>query len=94
MRQQGIEHLGQVWVGLLETDSEFRILLFPHDDTHYGLPLFPKQYQSVNKADARNCYVCTYCGHVDNISTPDQLCVRCKNESKHWAKAINKEVIR
>lgn len=29
MRKQGVRHLGQVHIGLLETDGEFSILLFP-----------------------------------------------------------------
>ena len=46
MRQQGVRHLGQVEVGLLETDGEFSVLLFPHEDTQYGLPIFPKEFQA------------------------------------------------
>lgn len=45
MRQQGVRHLGQVEVGLLETDGEFSVLLFPHEDTQYGLPIFLKSFR-------------------------------------------------
>ncbi|WP_201558106.1 DUF421 domain-containing protein [Psychrobacter sp. 72-O-c] len=91
MRQQGIEHLGQVRVGLLETDGEFSILLFPHDEIRYGLPLFPHQYQAVKQIDSGTCYACMHCGYVDYIPNPNQHCVRC--ECKDWAKAMNNEVI-
>lgn len=94
MRQQGIEHLGQVRVGLLETTGAFSILLFPHNEVRYGLPLFPKQYQAVTQIGLRNHYACMYCGHVDHISTPNELCSRCKNRCIGWAKAMNNEVIR
>ena len=33
MRQQGVEHLGQVHTGLLETDGNFSLLLYPLDAT-------------------------------------------------------------
>jgi len=91
MRQKGIEHLGQVRVGLLETDGSFSILLFPHDDIRYGLPLFPKQYQAVKQIDSGTCYACMRCGYIDNISKPNQTCARC--ECDDWAQAMNNEVI-
>ncbi len=39
MRRQGVEHLGQVRIGLLEVDGNFSLVLYPLDDTRYGLPL-------------------------------------------------------
>lgn len=92
MRQQGVEHLGQVRVGLLETDGSFSLLLFPPDETRYGLPLFPKQYQPVEEIDPKHCYACMHCGYVDYIAKPDQQCVRCECES--WAKALDSEIVR
>lgn len=92
MRQQGVEHLGQVRVGLLETDGSFSLLLFPPAETRYGLPLFPKQYQAADEIDPKHCYACMHCGYVDYITEPDQQCVRCECES--WAKALDSEIIR
>ncbi|WP_440454089.1 DUF421 domain-containing protein [Psychrobacter sp. ASPA161_9] len=92
MRQQGVEHLGQVRVGLLETDGSFSLLLFPPDETRYGLPLFPKQYQPVKEIDPKHCYACMHCGYVDYIAKPDQQCVRCECES--WAKALDSGIVR
>ena len=94
MRRQGIEHLGQVRVGLLETDGEFSILLFAHDEVRYGLPLFPKQYQAVDHIEAGQRYACMYCGYVEKLSVPDNLCRRCQSKCIGWAKAMNKEVVR
>lgn len=94
MRLQGIEHLGQVRVGLLETNGDFSILLYPHDEVRYGLPLFPKQYQSVTQIDSGDYYACMYCGHVDKPLALKELCSRCHNKCIGWAKAMNNVVIR
>ena len=92
MRQQNIEHLGQVRVGLLETDGELSILLFAPENVQYGLPLFPKQYQAVTRVQKGACYACMYCGQTAYILKPDEACLRCNRD--RWAKAINSPVIR
>lgn len=92
MRQQNIEHLGQVRVGLLETDGELSILLFAPEKVQYGLPLFPKSYQAVTQVQANACYACMYCGQTAYISKPNETCLRCNRD--RWAKAINSPVIR
>lgn len=92
MRQQGIEHLGQVRAGLLESDGKFSILLFHPEDIRYGLPLFPKQYQKVNQVEPNTYYACMYCGHVDQPDQPEQSCPRCG--CCRWAKAIKEPMLR
>ncbi|SLJ84602.1 DUF421 domain-containing protein [Psychrobacter sp. DAB_AL43B] len=94
MRQQGVEHLGQVRTGLLETDGEFSLLLYPPDKIGYGLPLFPKQYQAVDQIEHGIYYACMYCGYVDYLSNPNQVCQRCENDGKKWAKALNSKIVR
>jgi len=93
MRQQGVEHLGQVRIGLLETDGNFSLLLYSLDDTRHGLPLFPKQSVAVKEVKAGWHYACMYCGNIDYITTPNELCKRCKHKSRRWAKAINNEIV-
>lgn len=73
MRQQGVEYLGQVRTGLLETDGEFSLLLYPSDKTGYGLPLFPKQYQGAEQIESGIYYACMYCGYVGYLSNPNQV---------------------
>ncbi|HCT73801.1 DUF421 domain-containing protein [Psychrobacter glacincola] len=94
MRQQGVEHLGQVRTGLLETDGNFSILLYPPENTGYGMPLFPKQYQPVEEIESETYYACMHCGYVDHITDPNQLCERCENGCRDWAKALNSEIVR
>lgn len=93
LRQRNVEHLGQVRTGLLETDGTLSVLLFPEDEVRFGLPLFPKQYQAVTKIDPHQHYACMYCGHVEVISSAKQLCSRCENKAKNWAKATDVKII-
>ena len=92
MRQQGIEHLGQVRAGLLESDGKFSILLFRPEDIRYGLPLFPKQYQQITQIQPNTYYACMYCGYVDHPDQPEQSCPRCG--CCRWAKAIKEQMLR
>ncbi|AMN51098.1 DUF421 domain-containing protein [Psychrobacter sp. P2G3] len=92
MRQQGVRHLGQVEVGLLETDGDFSVLLFPHDETQYGLPIFPKEFQAAKVLENGHPYACMHCGYVEYILAPDEVCNRC-HHAKGWAKALNTKIV-
>jgi uncharacterized membrane protein YcaP (DUF421 family) len=92
MRQQGVRHLGQVEVGLLETDGEFSVLLFPHDETQYGLPIFPKEFQAAKVLEDGHPYACMHCGYVQCISALNEVCNRCLH-SRGWAKALNNKIV-
>ena len=94
MREQGVEHLGQVRTGLLETDGNLSMLLYAPEKTRFGLPLFPKEYEAVEQIESGVHYACMYCGYVDVISTPKQLCPRCENKCRDWAKALDSEIVR
>ncbi len=77
MRQQGVEHLGQVRTGLLETDGKFSVLYL----------LFPKTCSIVEQVQAERLYACIYCGQVQNLVKATQQCPRC--DSSQWAAAMN-----
>lgn len=87
MRQQNIEHLGQVKVGLLESDGKFSLLLYPPEQVRYGLPLFPKAYQTVNVIEEQVYYSCTHCGQTQYLAQAKDICSRCG--CKDWAKSLN-----
>ena len=53
MRQQGVEHLGEVRTGLLETDGNFSLLLYATDETGYGLPLSPNNIKGLSRQSAK-----------------------------------------
>src|SRR5690606_16303011 len=48
LRNQNVEHLGQVRIGLLEVDGTISLLFYPDEDTKFGLPLFPDHYRAMN----------------------------------------------
>jgi len=92
MRQYGVRHLGQVQVGILETDGEFSVLLFPHDKTQYGLPIFPKEFQAAKVLENGLPYACMHCGYVEDISHLEAACSRC-HHLMGWAKALNTKIV-
>ncbi|WP_407409910.1 DUF421 domain-containing protein [Acinetobacter sp.] len=87
MRQQGVEHLGQVRVALLESDGKLSLLFYPDHEVRYGLALFPKAIQPLHKVHANVQYACTYCGFVSILSTLHSPCLRCG--CTIWSEAIN-----
>lgn len=87
MRQQGVEHLGQVRVGLLETDGKFSILFYANEDVRYGLPLFPKASRISQTAKAGVIYACTHCGMTSELDFHRTPCPRCG--CKTWTQALN-----
>lgn len=93
MRKQGVRHLGQVHIGLLETDGEFSILLFPHEQTRYGLPIFPKEFQAAKELEEEQPYACMHCGYVEHILSLNDACSRCHNRSIGWTKALNTPIV-
>lgn len=87
MRQQNVEHLGQVRVALLETDGKLSLLYYPDDDVQYGLPLFPKAHRPCITIQPEQIYACIHCGQCQTLSNPHQACPRCQN--RQWTVAIN-----
>lgn len=87
MRQQNIEHLGQVKVGLLESDGKFSLLVYPPEQVRFGLPLFPKAYAAVDAVEDQVYYSCTHCGQTQYLNDPKQTCTRCG--CTDWAKSLN-----
>lgn len=77
MRQQGAEHLGQIRVGLLESDGKFSILFYSPDEVRYGLPLFPKAQHPIQSIEPDRHYACLHCGHIDQPEHAEAACPRC-----------------
>lgn len=86
MRQQSVEHLGQVRIALLETDGCLSILFYEHKKTQWGLPLFPKDYTKAVLLNKDIFYSCMYCGMTQHLIQLEQICPRCEN--KDWAEAL------
>ena len=86
MRQQSVEHLGQVRVALLETDGCLSLLFYTKEETKWGLPLFPQDYKKTDCLETELFYSCMYCGMTQRLFNLEQECARCKG--KDWAKSL------
>ena len=86
MRNQSIEHVGQVKTALLETNGQVSFFYFDDAEVKAGLPILPKSYlKKSDQVTEAGDYACTYCGKVQHLKGPMQ-CNRCKH--KEWVKAI------
>lgn len=83
LRNQSVEHLGQVKIALLEVDGTMSIIRYPKQEVRYGLPLFPADTPEPDNGTPR---VCTFCGKVEESASRPR-CSRC--HKKEWTTAIN-----
>lgn len=85
LRNQSIEHLGQVRMALLETDGTLSVLFYPDDQVRYGLPLFPPDYSEIDPKSTPDPIACMHCGYwTTSLQMKD--CPRCG--CTKWAGAI------
>lgn len=88
MRQQNIEHLGQVRTAILETNGNVSFFYFEENEVKPGLPVMPKLYQKKScSLSGSGRYACTYCGNVEVIKEKTMRCERCGQEE--WVQAIH-----
>ena len=86
MRQQSIEHVGQVRVAILETTGTVSFFYYSDEDVKPGLPVLPKSYSQMSpKITVNGNYACAYCANVEQLSAPAS-CSRCKKDV--WVPAI------
>src|SRR5690606_7445099 len=87
LRNQSVEHLGQVRYALLEPDATLSILYYADEDVKYGMPLFPNKYQEIKSLPQDHPCACMYCGHVlQELSAIHATCPRCKHQK--WTLAM------
>lgn len=88
IRQQNVEHLGQIQTAILETNGNLSIFYYEDEQVRPGLPVLPKQYRkkSENITESGD-YACTYCGQVEHIKLPQHTCSRCSN--KEWVASMH-----
>ena len=88
MRQQNIEHLGQVRTAILETTGNVSFFYYSDEDVKPGLPTLPKAYNNRQKEiNDKDKYACVYCGCVETLAAGHHNCRRCKKDE--WVKAID-----
>lgn len=78
MRQQSVEHVGQIQTAILETNGNLSLFYFEDDQVRAGLPILPKAYEKRSKQiNFPGSYACTACGNVEMIKTNTHQCGRC-----------------
>ena len=88
MRQQSIEHLGQVRTAILEPNGNVSFLFYEDDQVKPGLPVMPKLYKQKQKnISKKGDYACSFCGNIEHINEGPKKCERCEKEE--WVKAID-----
>ncbi|MEB0195379.1 YetF domain-containing protein [Pseudomonas sp. CCI1.1] len=67
LRQQGVEHLGQVSLGLFETDGDLSLYFFGQKDLRPGLSVLPLEHRAeFETAPASALYCCVNCGFAQH----------------------------
>ena len=88
LRQQNVEHLGQVRIGIIEPTGEISLYFFEEKDTKPGLPLTPGLFKDTHKLISKKAiYACTFCGHTQEIESGTSVCPVCKRDE--WVAAIS-----
>lgn len=78
LRQQNVEHLGQVRIGIIEPTGELSLFFYEDGDVKPGLPLVPGVFQQKSKVIAvAGDYACTFCGTVRSVSESSAICSAC-----------------
>ncbi|HCU16648.1 putative inner membrane protein [Hafnia paralvei ATCC 29927] len=89
LRLEGVEHLGQVRLAILEVNGAISVYFFDEESVRYGLPVLPNTcITKLNKICEPGKYACSECSLIEHqmeISQP--TCSRCGNHS--WVKAYN-----
>ncbi|HUH33957.1 MAG TPA: YetF domain-containing protein [Daejeonella sp.] len=88
LRQQSVEHLGQVRVGLIEPTGEISLFFFADKDVRPGLPLIPAVFKNkVTRITKEALYACTFCGQTQEIKKGVVKCKECNRNE--WVEALS-----
>lgn len=89
LRQQGVEHLGQVKLGLVETDGDVSLYFYEEEDLHPGLSVLPPEHRDeFKKTPASGLYCCVNCGFAQYIKQEQEApCSRCDHDV--WSTALS-----
>jgi uncharacterized membrane protein YcaP (DUF421 family) len=94
MRQQGVAHLGQIDIAILEISGELSLYFYEDAAVLYGLPILPKKYNNqFCKIPAKGQYSSAYCGFTAVINAkPQHICINCSHDK--WVESSNCRRIR
>ena len=89
LRVEGVEHLGQVRIAILEPNGQLSVFQFKESEVRPGLPILPNELKKhVELIQESGNYACCTCGHVQAFdqSLQQATCRRCGNNT--WVKAV------
>ncbi len=89
LRIQGVEHLGQVRLGILETDGNVSLFFYAPEAIKPGLSVLPPEHRPTYKrVPASAIYACSRCGYIQSVESHQQaVCPRCENAQ--WSTALS-----
>lgn len=88
LRQQGVEHLGQVRLAIVETDGDISLFFYEREQVRPGLSVLPLEHRPVYRvAPTSSLYCCINCGLPCSLVEHNEArCLRCNNNV--WAIAL------
>ncbi|WP_147198481.1 YetF domain-containing protein [Pantoea sp. MBD-2R] len=88
LRQEGVEHLGQIRLALIELDGDISIYYYDRDAVRPGLSVLPPEHrQDFVIVPEEALYACNHCGLTQRLNAQQRLvCPRCQRE--RWSKAL------
>jgi len=88
MRQQSIEHLGQVRTAILEPNGNVSFLFYEDDAVKPGLPVMPRLYKrKLTEINMKGNYACSFCGNIEQLEHGSKKCSRCGKDE--WVAALS-----
>lgn len=93
MRSQGVSHLGQVDLAIIEITGEISLYFFADKDVKYGLPILPHLFNEKHRQIHKKAiYACSWCGFPEMLEpTDNHICTVCHKDK--WVEAINSKRI-
>lgn len=79
LRLREVEHLGQVRLGLVETDGDLSLYFYDEKDIRPGLSVLPEEHRpEFHKMPTLALYCCVKCGFAQSLDMKQEAaCVRC-----------------
>lgn len=88
LRFQGVSHLGQVELAIIETSGSVSLFYYSDDVVKYGLPILPHLFCEKHIGIKEKAYYsCSFCGFTEELIVSNEVnCQRCKNTQ--WVKSL------
>ncbi|HLD64972.1 MAG TPA: DUF421 domain-containing protein [Pseudomonas sp.] len=89
LRQHGVEHLGQVRLGIVEVNGDVSLYFYDPAATRPGLSVLPPPHKALcSQAPVAALYACNHCGNLQPLQPHDsQACSRCG--CREWTEALH-----